>query len=68
MTPVAPILDPAFVTAFRTGTLTPNQAEAVLPRDRAGVIFFLLQLSSTLGSPAPASGAHSSWIHFVMFL
>ncbi|MBY0459086.1 MAG: IS66 family transposase [Gemmataceae bacterium] len=59
MTSVAPILDPAFVTAFRTGTLTPDQAEAVLPRDRAGVIFFLLQLSTTLGSAAPAGGAHT---------
>ena len=58
MTPVAPILDTAFVAAFRSGTLTPDQAEAVLPRDRATAIFFLLQLSSTLGSPTPASGAH----------
>lgn len=58
MTPVAPILDPAFVAAFRSGTLTPEQANAVLPHDRAAAIFFLLQLSSTLGSPAPASGAH----------
>ena len=59
MTPVAPILDPAFVTAFRSGTLTPDQADAVLPRDRAAVIFFLLQLSLTVGSPPPASGAHT---------
>ena len=58
MTPVAPILDTAFVTAFRSGTLTPEQAEAVLPRDRAAAIFFLLQLSITLRSPAPAGGAH----------
>jgi transposase len=58
MTPVAPILDTAFVAAFRSGTLTPDQAEAVLPRDRAAAIFFLLQLSSTLGSSTPASGAH----------
>ena len=59
MTPVAPILAPAFVAAFRSGTLTPDQADAVLPRDRAGVIFFLLQLSLTVGSPAPAGGAHT---------
>ena len=58
MTPVAPILDTAFVAAFRSGTLTPDQAEAVLPRDRAAAIFFLLQLSITLGSPTPAGGAH----------
>jgi transposase len=59
MTAVAPILDSAFVAAFRSGTLTADQAEAVLPRDRAAAIFFLLQLSSTLGSPAPAGGAHT---------
>ncbi|AWM41507.1 hypothetical protein C1280_33910 [Gemmata obscuriglobus] len=57
MTRAAPILDAAFVAAFRSGTLTPDQAEAVLPRDRAAAIFFL-QLSSTLGPPTPASGAH----------
>ena len=57
MTPVAPILDPTLVTEFRTGTLTPDQPEAVVPRDRAGVIFFLLQLGTTLGSPA--GGAHT---------
>ena len=59
MTPVAPILDDTFVAAFRSGTLTPDQAEAALPRDRAGVIFFLLQLSLTLGSPSPAGGPHT---------
>src|SRR5215203_3795862 len=59
MTPVAPILDPTFVAAFPSGTLTPDQADAILPRDRAAVIFFLLQLSLTAGSPAPASGAHT---------
>ena len=59
MTPVSPTLDPTFVSAFRSGTLTPDQAEAVLPRDRAAVIFFLLQLSLTVGSPGPASGAHT---------
>jgi transposase len=59
MSPVAPILDDAFVAAFRSGTLTPEQVEVVLPRDRAAAIFFLLQLSTTLGSPAPAGGAHT---------
>ena len=59
MTAVAPSLDPTFVAAFRSGTLTPEQAEAVLPRDRAAAIFFLLQLSTALGSPAPAGGAHT---------
>src|ERR671912_412441 len=58
MQPVAPTLDPTFVAAFRSGTLTPDQAEAVIPRDRAAVIFFLLQLSLTVGSPGPAGGPH----------
>jgi transposase len=59
MTSVAAILDPTFVAAFRAGTLTAGQAEAVLPRDRAATIFFLLQLSLTLGTPAHAGGAHT---------
>ena len=59
MTPVAPILDPTVVAAFRSGSLTPDQVDAVLPRDRAAVIFFLLQLSLTVGSPGPAGGAHT---------
>lgn len=60
MTPVAPTLDPAFVAAFRAGTLTQAQVETALPRDRAAVIFLLLQLSTTLASRAdtPASTAH----------
>ena len=59
MTPAAPILDPTFVTAFRTGTLTPDQADAARPRDRAGAIFFRLPPGTALGSPAPAGGAHT---------
>jgi transposase len=59
MPAVAPILDPAVLAAFRSGTLTPEQAEAVLPRDRAAAVFFLLQLSTALGSPTPAGGAHT---------
>jgi len=59
MPPVAPILDPTVVAAFRSGTLTAEQAEAALPRDRAAAIFFLLQLSLTLGSPPPAGGPHT---------
>ena len=60
MTPVAPILNQAFVAAFRAGTLTPTQIEEALPRDRAAVIFLLLQLSHTLAIriDAPASTAH----------
>lgn len=59
MPAVAPILDDAFVAAFRAGTLTAGQAEAARPRDRAAAIFFLLRLRTALGSPAPAGGAHT---------
>jgi transposase len=60
MTPVAPTLDPAFVAAFRAGTLTRTQVEAALPQDRVAVIFLLLQLSTTLAdrTDSPASTAH----------
>ncbi|MDX2056287.1 MAG: IS66 family transposase [Gemmatimonadales bacterium] len=59
MPAVVPILDPAVVAAFRTGTLAAEQAEAALPRDRAAAVFFLLPLSLTLATPAPAGGAHT---------
>ena len=60
MTATAPSLDPKFVAAFRAGTLTQAQADASLPRDRAAVIFLLLQLSAAVaGGSAPASGAHT---------
>ena len=59
MPAVAPLLNDAFVAAFRAGTLTAGQAEVALPRDRAAAIFFLLQLSTALGSPASAGGAHT---------
>lgn len=60
MTSVAPTLDPAFVAAFRAGTLTQAQLEAVLPRDRVAVIFLLLQLSTALATRTdpPAGTAH----------
>ena len=51
MTSTSPIQDPTFVAAFRSGTLTPDQIEAILPRDRSAAICFLLQLSITLGLP-----------------
>src|SRR5205807_729106 len=61
MTASAPSLDSQFVAAFRAGTLTRDQAEAALPRDRAAVIFLLLQLSVAVAdSPAaPAGGPHT---------
>lgn len=53
-------LDPAFVTAFRSGTLTAHQADAALPSDRAAIVFLLLQLSVTLAAgPTPANGPHT---------
>jgi transposase len=56
-----PALDPAFVRAFRAGTLTPEQLEAVVPRDRSATIFLLLQLSDAIaaGTTSPASGPHT---------
>src|SRR5262249_30246499 len=61
MTASAPVLDPQFVTAFRAGTLTRDQADAVLPTDRAAALFLLLQLSAVVAdrSPAPAGGPHT---------
>ena len=61
MTATVPTLDPTFVAAFRAGTLTQAQAEAVLPQDRAAAIFLLLQLSAAVagGSSPPASAAHA---------
>jgi transposase len=57
---VSPSLDPAFVAAFRAGTLTATQVEAALPQDRGAVIFLLLQLSVNLAGPtgSPAATAH----------
>ena len=61
MTASAPSLDPQFVAAFRAGTLTPAQADAALPTDRAAALFLLLQLSSAVAArpPAPAGGPHT---------
>lgn len=60
MTSAAPILDPEFLAAFLAGTLTMTQVEAAVPRDRAAIIFLLLQLSTTLAhrSDSPISTAH----------
>jgi hypothetical protein len=61
MTPVASTLDPAFVSAFRAGTLTQAQAEAAMPRDHLAATFLLLRLSAAMAGKAgtPASGAHT---------
>lgn len=60
MATTATSLDPAFVAAFRAGTLTTAQAEAMLPSDRSAIVFLLLQLSATLAAGTmPAHGAHT---------
>lgn len=53
-------LDPSFVAAFRAGTLTAAQVEAIVPDDRAAIIFLLLQLSHAVAGreQQPASTAH----------
>ena len=53
--------DPAFLAAFRTGSLTSSQVEAVLPQDRGAVLFLFLQLRARLAAETgtPASGAHT---------
>ena len=61
MAAAAPSFDPAFLAAFRSGSLTQAQAEAMVPHDRGAVIFLILQLSCVLaaGTGTPASGAHT---------
>src|SRR6059036_2457736 len=60
MTATGLTLDPAFVAAFRLGEVSQAQLEAIVPDDRAAIIFLLLQLSAALaaGSVSPASLAH----------
>jgi len=57
--PASPVaLDPAFLAAFRAGTLTRNQAEAALPDDRLAIAFLLLQLSTAIAH-SPGTGPHT---------
>jgi transposase len=53
-------LDPAFIAAFRSGVVSVEQLESIVPADRAAVIFLLLQLSVAVAGVAerPASTAH----------
>ena len=54
------VLDPSFVTAFRSGSLTAAQVDAVLPHDRSAAIFVLLPLSAQIATNStPASGPHT---------
>ncbi len=60
MTLVAPILDPTLVAAFRSGTLTPDQAEAASCRVTAPPPSSSSSNSAPPSAqPAPASGAHT---------
>ena len=56
----APAFDAAFLAAFRTGTLTREQAAKVVPKDPDPTAFILLplQISVQVAGPAPASGAN----------
>ena len=55
-----PALDPAFVAAFRNGTLTERQAEQFVRQDSAALVFQLLELSALLKSGGlPAIGPHT---------
>jgi transposase len=60
MTATVATLDPVFVAAFRSGQVSPAQLEAIVPADRAAVIFLMLQLSAAVaaGSVTPAGLAH----------
>lgn len=63
MTAAPPIptaaLEPAFLAAFRTGTLTESQARKAVPNDPLAYAFLLLQLSAAIATPAPATGPHT---------
>lgn len=53
-----PAIEPAFLAAFRTGTLTEDQADAFLHRDPLELKFVLLQLSALIATPA-THGPHT---------
>ena len=56
--------EPAFLAAFRSGTLTESQAEAFLDRDPLELKFLLLQLSAAVAVIAMSAGPHtpsSAW-------
>ena len=57
-------LEPAFLAAFRGGTLTESQAEAFAHRDPLELKFLLLQLSAAIALVAMSAGPHapsSAW-------
>ena len=51
-----PALEPAFLAAFRGGTLTESQAEAFAHRDPLELKFLLLQLSAAVALIAMSAG------------
>ena len=51
-------LDPAFLAAFRTGTLTESQAQKAYPTDPIAFAFLLLQLSAAVAT-LPGVGPHT---------
>ncbi|HEY2786157.1 MAG TPA: IS66 family transposase [Fimbriiglobus sp.] len=58
--PAGAVLDPAFVAAFRSGTLTRSAVEAALPADRGAILFFLMQLMTAVADGSgPAVGPHT---------
>jgi len=57
-------LEPTFLAAFRSGTLTESQAEVFLDRDPLELKFLLLQLSAAFAVIAMSAGPHapsSAW-------
>jgi transposase len=55
----APVLDAAFVSAFRSGTLTEQQADDFASRDPLQLRFLLLQLSLAVAAGATPAGPHT---------
>jgi len=51
--------EPAFLAAFRSGTLTESQAEVFLDRDPLELKFLLLQLSAAVAVIAMSAGPHT---------
>ena len=52
-------IDPVFLAAFRAGTLTVEQAQAVVPDDALAVALLLLQLSAAIAGKVSTTGPHT---------
>jgi transposase len=57
--PSTAALEPAFLAAFRTGTLTESQADRFLNRDPIELKFLLLQLSAAIADTPAGVGPHT---------